>query len=67
VTESTSQTYKGAVVMNGKAIYEDDDISTSSYHGHDNVKTVKFIYTPNGNSCLNGKQYSMVIVLTKDN
>jgi hypothetical protein len=41
VTESTSQTYKGTVVMNGKAIYEDDDIQTGSYNGFWFVKTMQ--------------------------
>ncbi|MDR2287391.1 MAG: hypothetical protein LBE04_07965, partial [Prevotellaceae bacterium] len=66
VKQSTSPVYGGAVVMNGKAIYEDNGIPTGSYHGKDNVKMVEFTYKSNVNSCLKGNQYSMVIVLTED-
>jgi hypothetical protein len=68
VTESTSPVHAGAVVMNGKAIYGDDDIPfIENYHTTGNsVKMVKFTYPPGENSCLNGKPYSMVIVLTED-
>jgi hypothetical protein len=65
VMESTSGKFKGAVTMNGKDIYEDDDISAISYHGV-NAKTVKFTYTTAANGCLKGKSYSVVIVLTED-
>jgi hypothetical protein len=51
--------------MNGKGVYEDDDISYTLYHGV-TAKTVKFIYKTDGNSCLSGKSYSVVIVLTSD-
>jgi hypothetical protein len=68
VVESTAPSiHAGAIVMNGKAIYEDDNISSNSYHGLDDVKIVKFTYTINsGGNCLQGKAYSVVIVLTKD-
>jgi hypothetical protein len=65
VKQSTSPVYGGAVVMNGKAIYEDDKISTTFYHGV-TAKTVKFVYKTADNSCLSGKSYSVVIVLTED-
>jgi hypothetical protein len=66
VSKSTSPTYAGAVVMNGKAIYEDDDILLASYHGYDNVKTVTFIYESDIDGCLHGVKYRLVIVLTED-
>jgi hypothetical protein len=68
ITESKSPAspYFGAVVMNGKGIYEEDDILPASYRGVSDVKIVKFIYTADSGSCLKGKQYEIVIVLTKD-
>jgi hypothetical protein len=68
VTKSTAPSpYAGAIVMDGKAIYEGGSISSNSYHGLDNVKIVKFTYTVNsGGNCLQGKTYSVVIVLTED-
>jgi hypothetical protein len=67
VKESTSSSlHKGAIVMNGKAIYEDGTISSNSYHGLNNVKIVKFIYKTDDDTCLQGKTYSVVIVLTED-
>jgi hypothetical protein len=65
VKQSTSPVYGGAVVMNGKAIYGDDEISPTLYHGV-TAKTVKFVYATGSNSCLSGKSYSVVIVLTSD-
>ena len=64
ISESTSPNHCGAVVMNGKAIYNDNQIPFGSYRGLINkVKFVKFTYKTDGNSCLKGKTYSMVIAL----
>jgi hypothetical protein len=66
ITESTSPTYSGAVVMNGKGIYENDSsIQFITYHGV-NAKAVKFTYTADIDGCLKGKVYEMVIILTED-
>jgi hypothetical protein len=54
VTISKSSMYYGAVVMNGKAIYDDNAITT---------KQVVFTYTPKPDSCLSGKSYTVVIIL----
>jgi hypothetical protein len=67
VTESpSSSVYAGAVVMNGKAIYKDEDIPTQNYHGVTNARMVRFTYTAANSGCLKDKSYSMVIVLTED-
>jgi hypothetical protein len=68
ITESKSPSYYGAVIMNGKAIYEDDNIQTGTYHGLNNVKMVEFIYEihDNDKSCLKAKEYKIVIVLTEN-
>jgi hypothetical protein len=65
VTESTSPEYGGAVVMNGKAIYE-SSIPTGSYHGLNNVKIVTFTYRADDDSCLHGKDYTVTVVLSED-
>jgi hypothetical protein len=64
ITHSTSPKYNGAVVMNGKAIYE--NISHDyTYHG---VLTnrVMVTYTSGSSSCLKGKSYTITIILTPD-
>jgi hypothetical protein len=61
VTVSTSSTYYGAVVMNGKAIY--DDTTIAKIPGTNNKKVV-FTYTSKSGSCLSGKSYTVVIILT---
>jgi hypothetical protein len=66
VTESTSETYGGAVIMNGKAIYESGAIPPYSYHGIDDARKVDFTYTAGSNSCLHGEEYKIVIILTPD-
>jgi hypothetical protein len=64
VTKSpTSSPYAGAVVMNGKAIYNDSAIAAYPYHGISSAKQVVFIYTPQ-DACLQGKSFKIVIVLT---
>jgi hypothetical protein len=57
IMESFSTTHKGAMVMNGKAIYIDNAVADEPYH-------VVVTYTPAPGSCLDGKTYSIVIVLT---
>jgi hypothetical protein len=61
VTMSKSSAYYGAVVMNGKGIY---DSSTISYIQGTTNKKVVFTYTPTNDSCLRGKSYTIVIILT---
>jgi hypothetical protein len=63
-TSPTSPTY-GAVVMDGKKIYEDASIPMGSYHGN-NAKTVTFTYKTDSNSCLHDKEYKVTIILTED-
>jgi hypothetical protein len=52
----------GAVVMNGKAIYENNAVP-GVYRG-DNVNIVDIVYTPPSGSCLTKPYYKVVIVLT---
>jgi hypothetical protein len=63
VQQSTTATYGGAVVMNGKGIYELGSLTT--YHGVA-AKIVKFTCKTHVNSCLHGREYNMVIVLTEN-
>jgi hypothetical protein len=64
VAESTSTVYGGAVTMNRKAVYKDHSIASYNYQGITDAKKVEFIYTTHTDSCLNGKEYKMVIILT---
>jgi hypothetical protein len=64
VKKSTSSTYGGAVIMNGKAIYE-SAIGYYAYHGMTDAKKVEFICTPATGSCLDGKTFKTVIILIK--
>jgi hypothetical protein len=66
VSKSTSPSpYAGAIVLNGKAIYEDSSISFNSYHEQiDTVKIIEFTYTSDSSSCLQGQTFTRVIVLT---
>jgi hypothetical protein len=65
VAESTSSSiHAGARVMNGKAIYEDGSIPYNSYHELNNVKIVKITYKSDDDTCLEGREYTRVIVLT---
>jgi hypothetical protein len=68
ISESGSATYGGAVVMNGKAIYEKavDDDDFDSYHGNDEVKMVTFTYKAAVDGCLKGREYKVTIVLTEN-
>jgi hypothetical protein len=66
ITVSTSSSHAGAIVMNGKAIYQNVSSLTGNYHNLTNVKIVKFTYKTDEDSCLKGKSYDMVIVLTKN-
>jgi hypothetical protein len=68
VSESTSPAYDGAVVMNGKALYEQavHDSNFDSYHGNNEVKMVTFIYKADDGSCLHGNEYRVVVVLTEN-
>jgi hypothetical protein len=64
VTISKSSTYYGAVVMNGKEIYNNSDIGSYIYHGI-STKKVVFTYTVRDNSCLKKEDsYTIVIILT---
>jgi hypothetical protein len=63
VKESHSSTYGGAVVLNGKALYN-SGIASVKYHGVD-VKKAVFTYTSENGSCLGGKSYKIVIILTQ--
>jgi hypothetical protein len=65
VEESTSSDFKGAVIMNGKAIYSDSRIGSYTYNGKIEKK-IKVTYTPADDSCLVGKTYSITIILTED-
>jgi hypothetical protein len=57
ITRSTSDTYNGAVIMDGKSIYEDSSIP---YYGNTNAKRVNFTYS----SALPGnKTYEMVVFI----
>jgi hypothetical protein len=65
VKVSTSTTYDGAVVLNGKALYGSPDavIAPITYNGVKAKKAV-FTYKSENDSCLGGKSYSIVVVLT---
>ncbi|MDR2286598.1 MAG: hypothetical protein LBE04_03870, partial [Prevotellaceae bacterium] len=65
VTVSTSTTHNGAVIMNGKAIYNDSGIPLITYQGV-NAKIVTFTYTTDSNSCLESKSYNVTIILTEN-
>ncbi|MDR1584338.1 MAG: hypothetical protein LBS55_13995 [Prevotellaceae bacterium] len=53
----------GAVVMNGKAIYNDSDIAYHTYHENNKTKRIDFTYTPDSNGCLKGNLYKIVIII----
>jgi hypothetical protein len=65
VTISTSPTHAGAVVMNGKTLYNDPDIPFTVYNGS-KAKIVTFTYTTDNDSCLKGKSHEIMIVLTEE-
>jgi hypothetical protein len=58
----TTSPYSGAVVMDGKAIF--NNIAAKPYHGVAEARQVTFTYTPATNSCLAGKLFTMTVVLT---
>jgi hypothetical protein len=64
VTVSQSPEYRGAVIMNGKAVYE-SSIGYYPYRSMNDAKKVEFTYTPAAGSCLHGQTYKIVIILTK--
>jgi hypothetical protein len=64
ISESNSPVHEGAVVMNGKAIYEDESIKHASYRGTEDTKHVTVTYTSADDSCLTGESYKVVIILT---
>jgi hypothetical protein len=68
VNKSASPVFKGAVVMDGKSIYEDGSIPVAPYpyHGVDNVKMLRITYRTQNDGCLHGKEYSVVVVLTQN-
>jgi hypothetical protein len=53
VAESQSPTYNGAVIMNGKAIYENTA-----------ARKIMVTYTPSAGSCVAGRSFTTKIVLT---
>jgi hypothetical protein len=57
-----SAAYGGAVIMNGRGIYDDPTIG---FFGATDTKRVVFTYTSDPDSCLNGKTYTIVIILYK--
>jgi hypothetical protein len=65
IRKSTSPVHNGAMVMDGKGIYEDVASLEDDYHGH-TVKIVDMTYKTDNSSCLNGTEYHVVIVLTEN-
>jgi hypothetical protein len=63
ITSHINYTSYGSMIMNGKEIYEDEDVLTCDYHGV-NAKMIEFKYQCNG--CLNDKEYPIVIILTSN-
>jgi hypothetical protein len=66
VNQYVSQSSSGATIMNGKAIYENNAVSDYNYHGAV-AKKIEVTYTPDIDSCLAGKTYTVVIILTSSN
>jgi hypothetical protein len=64
ITEILVAPYTGALVFNGKAAYQDAGISYDTGYHVPLSKSIVFKYTPNSASCLAGKEYTVVIVLT---
>jgi hypothetical protein len=63
VTISQSPEYRGAVIMNGKALHE-SAIGYYPYRDMTDAKKVEFTYTPK-DGCLKGQTYKIVIILIK--
>jgi hypothetical protein len=66
VSQHVSQSSSGATIMNGKAIYGDSTVPDYNYHGAV-AKKIEVTYTPDSGSCLAGKAYTVVIILTSSN
>jgi hypothetical protein len=62
----TTAPFSGAVIFNGKTAYEDSSIPFSLSYHVPSSKVIEFKYTSNPTSCLAGKEYTIVIVLTPD-
>jgi hypothetical protein len=62
VTQSASSSYGGALIMNGKAIYE-SPIGYHAFRGISNAKKVEFTFESDVNSCLKGEKFKIVIML----
>jgi hypothetical protein len=58
-------TSHGGTIMDGKAIYEDIDISLSEYHGK-SAKKISFSYDSGEHSCLEEESYPITIVLIEN-
>jgi hypothetical protein len=63
IPDYISESSNGAVVMNGKAIYE-KNLAPGIYRGK-KVNMIQFTYTPNNSGCLKHKIYKMTIALTQ--
>jgi hypothetical protein len=55
----------GATIMDGRKIYEDNNISDFTYHNH-TAKAIEVTYHSGLDSCLQGRIFTIVIVLTQD-
>jgi hypothetical protein len=66
ITVSTLPPCLGSIVMKGKAVYDDPSISKYPYLGDPNAKKVVFLYKTDDASCLNGKEYKIIIVIYKN-
>jgi hypothetical protein len=62
VTQSASSSYGGALIMNGKAVYE-SPIGYHAFRGISNAKKVEFTFESDVNSCLKGEKFKVVIIL----
>jgi hypothetical protein len=63
ITISTSALYEGAAIINGKDIYADSSIGNYTYKGITDAKRVTITYITHSDSCLNGKEYKIVVIL----
>lgn len=66
LTEPTAPSiFAGALILDGKAVWEDYTISTTNLDGHE-VKIVTFVYTVNGDCWPLGTQFRLEVIITKD-